>query len=1378
MTKKLLLLSVFALAMVGFVFLTAQPIEAAGVGDPYDGLPNAPLRLVPYRIDANGGYVGKVEILAPKGTYKDTFENVYCSGDSYGVNSAQAWCVAGFEESSFWGLNPHFTLSPGDMYTSIIPDFWNSFYLGPNTSNPPVVGQTYQFFFQTYNHGSGKITRDGQVIDMFVTVTGDLTVSPSSISVAKPGDYSPNITVTLGGVGIARSLSQSNFSFSGFSGARAFTLGDFQVIDDRTIRIRSNPQAMEDIRAASVNGTMTISYNGQSGSVNIALGCPMCVTINPGVNLPMQPYPAQTGFSTFVVGQAGSNGYAYAPPNFAYGDVKVYSGNCVANSCLNSGIAPPDVKNSKFNGYVVQNGLSRNIYLQPKSSGGPQTGETYTVGVYISGFQSLYPRAFYTFTIGSVTPPPSGAISISGDADFPVIAENSESKTYTASGSNVNAVEWLLPDIITPQNLRNIGVQINRNPEQDLTSPFNTSLIVDARSVTGLTSAVSGTVTLQARDKGNTSNSASKSVTVTIEPAGTASYSLAANPTTITIQRPTSGSVTGSSDMTIINKTSNISCTQINNQLTYSVNNYPVPSTAPQPASTGSWSPGPGNPSCYGVRSVFTVTPSTPLGSTTYIVSSRNSVNNLQSWTTITVNVTEVTPTPAPSYTVSLRPAVLTIQRPTSGTVTGFSDAWIQNKQNIQCGQINGLGFSVNDYPVPASAPQPSDSGSWSNGPGGSGNPDCYGHRAIFSVTPSTALGNTVYKINVGNDITTSAPFAYLMVTVIPGIPPEGEPYYELSPRTSIITIRVPTSGSVTASSELWIQNMQNISCSEINTTTLSYAAGGAFAQVIGSDWSAGPNSPGQPACYGRSVRFTVNSNTPPDDPYGPYRYGRTYTIYASNSKEPGFRAVGYVQVRITPSGTPSSASGFSQSVILLNPSVVRPISGSIPVRAIATLTEQGSFTAGVTTSLAKEPRSSGSSNLTSTVVPPIENISVDATRDLTWTVTSGTDSGSYIYYVTSAGGGVSTTTPAVFTVSLPGSDFLQSVSLDKTIVVRPASGTDTVIGTVTLSRNGTAPTPSGTGIRTSAGKLAGGNLPQTVQAVPPVEDFGVDNTREITWTVGPSTDIGVYQYVVTSETVNGNVSKANTVQFEVIEGVVGPENCFNGIDDDGDGLTDSLDPDCIVSVGGYTLKISPDTKEVTVPNTPETHTYAVNIGRYGGFSDPVTLSAANPSPATGISASLSGTTLTITVEPTAQSGDHTITVNGFSEDAEDPNQSASTQIKIGYVADGCGCTFSYGVRFRSGSVGLGWTCTDVDVTDSVRLLRSYASYVNEVVGPWGSASQVSVPLANNTDSDPSGHADEAVRYQLECVQGNRTTDNEIEGTKAFGPFGAGLIEN
>lgn len=78
---------------------------------------------------------------------------------------------------------------------------------------------------------------------------------------------------------------------------------------------------------------------------------------------------------------------------------------------------------------------------------------------------------------------------------------------------------------------------------------------------------------------------------------------------------------------------------------------------------------------------------------------------------------------------------------------------------------------------------------------------------------------------------------------------------------------------------------------------------------------------------------------------------------------------------------------------------------------------------------------------------------------------------------------------------------------------------------------------------------------------------FGTPNQNEIPYTYIPDPNYVGYDYVtlkVCKDFICANGSTvANCVNHTITVRIHGPENCFNGLDDDQDGIEDCGDPDC-----------------------------------------------------------------------------------------------------------------------------------------------------------------------------------------------------------------------
>jgi hypothetical protein len=115
------------------------------------------------------------------------------------------------------------------------------------------------------------------------------------------------------------------------------------------------------------------------------------------------------------------------------------------------------------------------------------------------------------------------------------------------------------------------------------------------------------------------------------------------------------------------------------------------------------------------------------------------------------------------------------------------------------------------------------------------------------------------------------------------------------------------------------------------------------------------------------------------------------------------------------------------------------------------------------------------------------------------------------------------------------------------------------------------------------------------------------------------------------------------------------------------------------------------------------------------------------------------------------------------------------TPTPVPLVQDGCNCSFGTTVRFRNGSVGLSWTCSDIDETDRVEVVRSWNGSVFSSQtggGTWNSGGVDSAAATPPTNT-------QSVQYELVCNQDiveGRVSPVQ-EASRIIGVFGASVIE-
>jgi hypothetical protein len=728
------------------------------------------------------------------------------------------------------------------------------------------------------------------------------------------------------------------------------------------------------------------------------------------------------------------------------------------------------------------------------------------------------------------------------------------------------------------------------------------SKVSGAQVATFVTSALpAGTDTITALYEGDTANAGSISTILNQVVNEGASFTLTANPTTVSIAP---GGAAGTSTITVVPSggfTGSVSLAATGQPTGVTAGFVPNPTTN---------------------TSTLSLTASGSVAAGTYPITITGTSGSLTATTTVTLTVTA-----APTFTVSANPNTLTIVQGTNGTSTitvtslnGFNSSTTLSASGLPSGVT--AGFVPSSVTPPANGTATSTLTLTASGTAATGTATVTITGTSGSTTASTTISLTITPAPsfTLSDSPTSVTIAQggtggtstITITAHNGfsgnvtlgaapLPTGVTAVFSPNPATSTSTLTLTASGSATLGTTT--VTITGTSGSLSATTTLSLTVN---PPPLTLSCSSGTGTVG--TAYSSSLSST--GGVPPD----------TFSI-SNGSLPPGLNLTGSSGLI---SGNPTTAGNFnftakvvdsasnsttsSCSIVIAagpsftlaaSPASVTITPGLAGATSTITVTDLGGFTGSVSLAASGQP-----SGVTAVFNPS----STTTTSVLTLTAAAGTTPGNYTVTVTGTSGSLSATTTVSLTVTQPPS-FTVSAAPNSVTINQGSNGTSTITVTSTNGFN-SAVALSASGL--PAGVTAG-FVPTSV--TPPANGSG---TSTLTLTVGPT--VAANTYTVTITGTSGSTTALTTVTLTVAQ--------------------------------PFTLAasaINPATG--IVPGSTGTST--VTIADHNGFAGNVSLTASNlpsgvtaafnPNPATSTS------TLTLTASPTAAPTTTTVTISGVS---------------------------------------------------------------------------------------------------------------------------------
>lgn len=757
-------------------------------------------------------------------------------------------------------------------------------------------------------------------------------------------------------------------------------------------------------------------------------------------------------------------------------------------------------------------------------------------------------------------------------------------------------------------------------------------------------------------------------------------------------------------------------------------------------------------------------------------------------------------------------PPEIVITRPTSGTVAsttlifinGFSGFNAVFPTYAHSAQFTSPFIRLQDGPNRSPS---STFGGWLV----SGSNTVFAGIGTFTVTPTTELGLFTYTVRVtGTGLNgTITKEISVPVRVVSGAVPISN-FTLNSPVPNSLIINRPSSGTLASSSSVLANNFSGFNPSVPNsnlvncTSRLSQLTASLIESPVGAVlptpspgvWSGGGGSGGLSSSCTSAMTFSVRSNTTP----GVYTY-RLSTIGTPPSGSPISK-----DTTQTVTVVPQGASDF----LSVNPprqTLVRPPAGSVletMFNAIVTRVSGGYATTNYKPYTITSQSQQGITINPNYTYPDLHpsggiegpsHIYFQSGSTTEYSVLYETDlRGTVVWTLTKTGLGDDEITliPNGSSVTLRFDREWRDAPLSGSITLRAtAGGVSRLVNIpVEISPRGQQWNPIFVSVNSS--------VPTTTRII------------DIRSTVNPALQSSFSLSILATST-----TPTSTLP-----------QCSDGVDNDDpeDSDADRADPGCHTDFNAnnsasydpndnnerntpsYTLRILPP-KDITAPTPiPTSVSFPIRIQRLEGFTGSVQLlfQPSGGSLPTGVTYSFSPATLnssqtnsTLTISAASNTilsvaqRQILFTVRGESSLTNEGSDSGS--VTFAYSNDGCGCTYTSGVRFRDNSVSLGWTCTDIDVTDQVQLYRAYASYIAPpaiTIFPTGSKIRESSLgfigswTSSIADTDPASNTNKtkSVQYRLECVQGNGTilptaNLNRDIIRKVFAPFGATILE-
>lgn len=734
------------------------------------------------------------------------------------------------------------------------------------------------------------------------------------------------------------------------------------------------------------------------------------------------------------------------------------------------------------------------------------------------------------------------------------------------------------------------------------------SKVSGAQVATFVTSALpAGTDTITALYEGDTANAGSISTILNQVVNEGASFTLTANPTTVSIAP---GGAAGTSTITVVPSggfTGSVSLAATGQPTGVTAGFVPNPTTN---------------------TSTLSLTASGSVAAGTYPITITGTSGSLTATTTVTLTVTA-----APTFTVSANPNTLTIVQGTNGTSTitvtslnGFNSSTTLSASGLPSGVT--AGFVPSSVTPPANGTATSTLTLTASGTAATGTATVTITGTSGSTTASTTISLTITPAPsfTLSDSPTSVTIAQggtggtstITITAHNGfsgnvtlgaapLPTGVTAVFSPNPATSTSTLTLTASGSATLGTTT--VTITGTSGSLSATTTLSLTVN---PPPLTLSCSSGTGTVG--TAYSSSLSST--GGVPPD----------TFSI-SNGSLPPGLNLTGSSGLI---SGNPTTAGNFnftakvvdsasnsttsSCSIVIAagpsftlaaSPASVTITPGLAGATSTITVTDLGGFTGSVSLAASGQP-----SGVTAVFNPS----STTTTSVLTLTAAAGTTPGNYTVTVTGTSGSLSATTTVSLTVTQPPS-FTVSAAPNSVTINQGSNGTSTITVTSTNGFN-SAVTLSASGLPTG---VTTGFVPTSV--TPPANGSG---TSTLTLTVGPTVAPGTYPVTITG--TSGSTTANATVTLTVAQPYTLSASA----------LTAPLVPQGTGGAGG-----SPS------------GTSTVTVTGHNGFSGAVSLSASGlPS---GVTAQFNPgststtSTLTLTAGPAAAPTTATVTITGVS---------------------------------------------------------------------------------------------------------------------------------